>query len=114
MYRSLWSKKAHDWVVDKLPDLFHTTHRVKTPQVVKNWGQHDGDIVLGGYLQNEVGTVSLVLDLLIAHERWVSNTDPTLNGNLHYPNDLDKPLNEPATTKLESTSPNYNQNPPYS
>ncbi len=27
-------KKAHDWVVDQLPDLFHTTHKVKTQQVV--------------------------------------------------------------------------------
>jgi hypothetical protein len=48
------------------------------------------DIELGGYLQNVVGTVPLVLDLRIAHERWGSSTDPTLNGHLHYPNDLDK------------------------
>ena len=29
------AKKAHDWVVDQLADLFHTTHKVKTQQVVK-------------------------------------------------------------------------------
>jgi hypothetical protein len=28
-------KKTHDWMVDQLPDLFHTTHKVKTQQVVK-------------------------------------------------------------------------------
>ncbi len=28
-------KKAHDWAVDQLPDLFRTTHKVKTHQVVK-------------------------------------------------------------------------------
>ncbi len=27
-------KKAHDWSVDQLADLFRTTHRVKTQQVV--------------------------------------------------------------------------------
>jgi hypothetical protein len=83
------AKKAHDWAVDQLADLFHTTHRVKTQQVVKNQGQYCGDIEFAGYLQNTVGTVPLVLDLLIAHERWGSNTDPTLNGHLHYPKDLD-------------------------
>ncbi len=32
------AKKLHDRVVDQLVDLFHTTHRVKTQQVVKNRG----------------------------------------------------------------------------
>ncbi len=66
---------------NQLTDLFHTTHRVKIQQVVKIRG---------------VGTVPLVLDLHITHERWGSSPDPTLNGYLHYPNDLDKPLNEVA------------------
>ncbi len=30
------AKRAHDWVVDQLADLFRTTHRVKTQQVVKS------------------------------------------------------------------------------
>jgi hypothetical protein len=34
------AKKAHDWVVDQLPDLFRTTHKVKTQQVLKIRGQH--------------------------------------------------------------------------
>ena len=42
----------------------------------------------------------LVLDLHIDHERWGNSTDPTLNGHLHYPNDLDKPLNESGTDKI--------------
>ena len=33
------AKKAHDWVVDQLADLFRTTHKVKTQQVVRNRGQ---------------------------------------------------------------------------
>ncbi len=34
------AKKAHDWVVDQIVDLFRTTHKVKTQQVVKSRGQH--------------------------------------------------------------------------
>jgi hypothetical protein len=30
------AKKTHDWTVDQLADLFRTTHRVKTQQVVKS------------------------------------------------------------------------------
>jgi hypothetical protein len=46
------SKKAHDWVVDQLADLFRTTHKVKRHQVIKNRGQDCGDIELEGYLPN--------------------------------------------------------------
>jgi hypothetical protein len=30
------AKKSHDWMVDQLADLFRTTHKVKTQQVVKS------------------------------------------------------------------------------
>jgi hypothetical protein len=33
------SKKAHDWAVEQLADLFRTTHRVKTQQVARSRGQ---------------------------------------------------------------------------
>jgi hypothetical protein len=46
------AKKAHDWAVDQIADLFRTTHKVKTQQVVKSRGQHCGDIELAGYLAN--------------------------------------------------------------
>ncbi len=105
-------KKTHDWLVDQLPDPFRTMHRVKTQQVVTNRGQHCGDIECAGYFQNVVGTVSLVLDLRISHESWGSSTDPTLNGHLHYPNDLDKPLNEAAADIIRKYRVDYNQNPP--
>ena len=32
-------KKTHDWVVDQITDLFHTTHKTKTQQVVRSRGQ---------------------------------------------------------------------------
>jgi hypothetical protein len=55
-------------MVDQLADLFRTTHKVKTQQVVKNRGQHSGDIELAGYLANEAGPVPLVLGKI--HERF--------------------------------------------
>ncbi len=58
-------KKTHDWTVDQIADLFHTTHKVKTQQVIKSRGQHCGDIELEGYLPNTTDPVSLVLDLRI-------------------------------------------------
>ncbi len=84
------AKKAHDWAVDQLADLFRTTTKVKTQQVIKSRGQHCGDIELAGYLANAAGPVPLVLDLRIAHDSVGSSTDPTLNGHLRYPNNLDK------------------------
>ena len=48
----LGAKKAHDWAVDQLTDLFHTTHKVKTLQVVKIRGQYCGDIEFPVYLVN--------------------------------------------------------------
>jgi hypothetical protein len=78
------AKKAHDWMVDQIDDLFHTTDKVKTQQVMKSRGHHCGDIELLGYLENESGPVPLVLDLRIVHDRFGSSSDPSLNGNLHY------------------------------
>jgi hypothetical protein len=66
------AKKAHDWAVDQFADLFRTTHKVKTQQVVQRRGQYCGDIELAGYLANAAGPVPLVLDLHIAHDRYGS------------------------------------------
>jgi hypothetical protein len=38
------AKKAHDWAVDQLADLFRTTTKVKTQQVVKSRGQLVGTL----------------------------------------------------------------------
>ncbi len=37
---------------------------------------------------------AFVLDLRIDHDRFGSSSDPSLNGQLHYPNDVDRSLNE--------------------
>jgi hypothetical protein len=106
------AKKAHYWEVDQLADLFRTTHRVKTQQVARSRGQRCGDIELAGYLANSAGPVPLVLDLHISHERFESSSDPSINGHLHYPNDVDRSLNEAAADKIRKYRADYNNNPP--
>ena len=101
-------KKTHDWEVDELADLFRTTHRAKTQQVIRNRGQNCGDIELAGYLTNETGPVPLVLDLRITHERVGRSSDLSLNGNLRYLNDKDRSLNEDTTDKILKYRPDYN------
>ncbi len=105
-------KKVHDWTVDQLVDLSRTTTKVKTQQVIKNRGHHCGDIELVGYLANASDPVPLVLDLRIVHDRVGSSTDPTLNGHLRYPNNLDKSLNDTAAAKIRKYCADYNNNPP--
>jgi hypothetical protein len=55
--------------------------------------------------------VSLVLDLRISHDRVGSSADPTLNGHLRYPNNLDRSLNEAAADKVRKYRADYNNNP---
>ena len=71
-----------------------------------------GDIELGGYLANAAGPVPLVLDLRIAHDRVGSSADPTLDGHLKYPNNLDQSLNDAATDKIRKYRADYNNRPP--
>ena len=80
--------------------------------MVKGRGQHCGDIEIAGYLANAAGPVPLVLDLRLAHEHWGSSADPNLNGNLHYPNDEDRSLNEAAAHKIRKYRADYNNRPP--
>ncbi len=61
---------------------------------------------------NAAGPVSLVLDLRIAHDRFGSSSDPSLNGHLHYPNDIDNSLKEAAADKIRKYRADYNNNPP--
>jgi hypothetical protein len=99
-------------MVDQVADFFRTTHKVKTQDVVKSRGHHCGDIELAGYLANVVCPVSLVLDLRIDHDRMGSSTDPSLNGHLKYPNNLDQSLNDTAADKVRKYRADYNNRPP--
>jgi hypothetical protein len=78
--------------------------------VVKNRGQHCGDVDLPDVYTTD--PVSLVLDLPIAHDRVGSSTDPTLNGQLRYPNKLDQSFNDTDVDKVRKYRVDYNMNPP--
>jgi hypothetical protein len=106
------AKKAHDWAVEQLADLFRTTHEVKTQHVTKSRGRHCGDIELAAYLANAAGPVPLVLDLCIANDRFGSSSDSSLNRQLPYPNYIDKSLNEAAADKIRKYRADYNHNSP--
>ena len=58
------------------------------------------------------GPVTLVLDLRIAHDRVGSSTDPTLNGHLRRPNNLDQSLNDVVVDKIRKYRADYNNRPP--
>jgi hypothetical protein len=53
-----------------------------------------------------------VLGLRIAHERWGSSSDPSINGHLRCPNDIDRSRNEAAADKIRKYRADYNNNPP--
>jgi hypothetical protein len=55
-----------------------------------------------------------MMDLRISHDRFGSISDPSINGHLRYPNDMDRSLNESATDKIRKYHADYNNNPPSS
>ena len=48
----------------------------------------------------------------VTHERWGSSSDPSINGHLHYPNDIDRSLNESVDDKIRKYRDDYHKNPP--
>ena len=55
--------------------------------------------------------MSLVMDLCITHERWGSNSNPSLNDHLYYPADIDRTLNETVVDKVIQYRSDYNNRP---
>ncbi len=56
------AKKAHDWAVEQLADLFRTTHKVKFQQVAESRVERCGDIEFrGGATHMSVAEVALTL-----------------------------------------------------
>jgi hypothetical protein len=49
--------------------------------------------------------------LHIVHERFGSRSDPGIHGHLHYPNDLNGPLNETTRNKIRQYHTDYNNLP---
>jgi hypothetical protein len=48
----------------------------------------------------------------MAHDRVGSSADPTLNGHLKYPNNLDQSLNDEVADKIRKCRADYNNRPP--
>jgi hypothetical protein len=71
-------------MVDQVADLFRTTPKVKTQHVVKNRGQHCGDIELAGYLANESGLINNNFSFLDMEggEKMVPETSRLLTSSL--------------------------------
>ena len=67
---------------------------------------------MAGYPENAAVPVPFVLDLRIGHDRFGSRSDPNLNGHLHYPNNVDRSLNETVTDKIRKCRTDYNNIPP--
>ena len=57
------------------------------------------------------GVIGVRVDLCIAHERWGSRSNPSLNGQLHYPTDIDRTLNEDDVDKVLQYHTDYNNRP---
>ncbi len=92
--------------------LTSSEQHIQTQRVTKRRGRHCGDVELTAYLANSEDPVSLVLDLRIVHDRFGSTSDLNLNGHLHYPNDIDKSLNDTVTDKIRTYRSEYNNIPP--
>jgi hypothetical protein len=73
-----------------------------TPEFEPRWRQRTLSVT---------GPVLLVMDVEMTHERFGSSSDPSINGFLHYPHDLDRTLNEVDVDKMHQYHTDYNNRP---
>ncbi len=62
--------------------------------------------------ENEIEKVSKKDTFPTIRYTWRMFLDPSLNGNLHYPINIDRSLNEPTDDKIRKYRADYNNNPP--
>ncbi len=96
------ANKAHDWAVGVLGPLFRTAgHVVRIPHgVTASAGQRRNDVEVRNYLRDAAGSLSLVFDFSITHERICISCHVQQNGSLSHTQDLDAPLRIAAQRKL--------------
>jgi hypothetical protein len=107
------AKKAHDWRLINLLTFFAQRIRLKHSR----WLKPEVSIVVTSnwrdiYRMRRARCLWCVLDLRIVQDRFGSSSDPSLNGHLHYPNALDRSINEAAADKIRKYRADYNNNPP--
>jgi hypothetical protein len=95
-------RRTNELLISLLTSFAQNT-KVKTQQVVRNRGQRCGD---SGHRVGRLPRECDVSDAFGAwppyhlSERFGSSSDPSLNGHLDYPNDIDRSLKETATDKI--------------
>ena len=96
------STQAHDWAITQLQPLFRSLgHQVRVQTAVTaSKGNQRGDVQIQGYLKHNGVERDLVYDLSVTHERWGATDEPSKNGQLCYPDDIDRPLREAAQKKV--------------
>jgi hypothetical protein len=62
-------------------------------------------------VNNHHSCLNISLDLHIVHDRFGSISEPSLNGHLHYPNDIDESLNDTVSDKIRTYRTDYNDDP---
>ena len=67
-------KRAYDWAVYHLADLFRTTHEVKASDVTRSNGKKGGGIEANEILAGAAGSKSLSADLRLTTLRLTTNT----------------------------------------
>jgi hypothetical protein len=76
------------------------------------WDQVPGLRCPGALVLGIPSKVTLLVDLRIDHDRVGSSYNLNLNGHLHYPNDIDRSLNEVVVDKIRKYRSDYHNNPP--
>jgi hypothetical protein len=80
----------------------------------KESGLYDGEnkkvSALRNYLRDQAGSLSLVFDLSIAHDRFGSSSHVQQNGCLSHPQDIDAPLPIAAQRKIDAYWQQYADN----
>jgi hypothetical protein len=93
--------------------------------VHQTWGREscvkrrDSHIMISDYdgqtsATTEAGWIALIVPVLVNDSVWttksITSGVPDLNGKLHWPNDMDKSLNEAAADKIRKYRADYNNN----
>ena len=104
--------KAHDWMVGLLGPLFRTAgHTVHTQHgATASAGQRRGDVEIHMYMRDQAGSLSLVFDLSITHDRYGSSSHVQQNGLQSHPENLDAPLRLAAQRKINGYRQQYADN----
>ena len=101
--------QAHDWAITQLQPLFRSLgHAVRVQTAVTaSKGNQRGDVEINDYLRHNGVDRTLVFDFSMAHDRWGATDEPSKNGQLCYPYDLNRTVWEAAQKKVKKYRGTY-------